>query len=56
MKKQRKIEKASGRLGVLIPGLNGAVSTTFLTGVFAARRGLGERAGRAGSRRRRNPD
>ena len=42
MKKRQTIRKATGKLGVLIPGLNGAVSTTFLTGVFAARRGLGE--------------
>jgi len=43
MKKQmKKIGSAAGRLGVLIPGISGAVATTFLTGVFAARRGLGE--------------
>ena len=42
MKKRQDIKKPSGKLGVLIPGLNGAVSTTLLTGVFAARRGLGE--------------
>jgi myo-inositol-1-phosphate synthase len=42
MKHQKKIDKPSGRLGILIPGLNGAVSTTFLTGVFASRRGLGQ--------------
>jgi len=33
------IAPARGRLGVLIPGL-GAVSTTFIAGVLAARRGL----------------
>ncbi|HLF14988.1 MAG TPA: inositol-3-phosphate synthase [Bacteroidota bacterium] len=42
MKKRQDIKKPAGKLGVLIPGLNGAVSTTLLTGVFAARRGLGE--------------
>ena len=34
-----KIEKASGELGVLMPGL-GAVSTTFIAGTLAIRRGL----------------
>jgi myo-inositol-1-phosphate synthase len=41
MKKQLKIEKPKGKLGVLIVGLNGAVATTFLAGVMAARKGLG---------------
>ena len=34
-----KIEEASGRLGVLMPGL-GAVSTTFIAGTLAIRKGL----------------
>ena len=34
-----KIKKASGRLGVLMPGL-GAVSTTFIAGTLAIRKGL----------------
>jgi hypothetical protein len=34
-----KIEKASGRLGVPMPGL-GAVSTTFIAGTLAIRKGL----------------
>ena len=34
-----KIEKASGRMGVLMPGL-GAVSTTFIAGTLAIRKGL----------------
>ena len=34
-----KIEQASGRLGVLMPGL-GAVSTTFIAGTLAIRKGL----------------
>ncbi len=42
MKKPAAIRKPAGKLGILIPGLSGAVSTTFLTGVIAARRGLGE--------------
>ena len=29
------IRKPNGKLGVLIVGINGAVSTTFLAGVFA---------------------
>jgi myo-inositol-1-phosphate synthase len=35
------IEPASGRLGVLTPGM-GAVATTFYAGVFASRRGLAQ--------------
>ncbi|MBI1803638.1 MAG: inositol-3-phosphate synthase [Ignavibacteriae bacterium] len=34
------ITKPKGKLGVLIVGLNGAVSTTFLAGVMAVRKGL----------------
>jgi myo-inositol-1-phosphate synthase len=34
------IQKAEGKLGVLIVGLNGAVSTTFLAGVMAVRKGV----------------
>jgi myo-inositol-1-phosphate synthase len=39
-----KIEAASGRLGVLLPGL-GAVATTFIAGVEAVRRGSAEPIG-----------
>jgi myo-inositol-1-phosphate synthase len=39
MKKQPKIGEAKGKLGVLIPGM-GAVTTTFLAGLDAARRKL----------------
>lgn len=35
-----KIQKPDGKLGVLIVGLNGAVSTTFLAGIYAIRKGL----------------
>ena len=35
----------NGKLGVLIVGLNGAVSTTFLAGVFAIRKGLAKPIG-----------
>ncbi len=34
------IERAEGKLGVLIPGIGGAVSTTFLAGVEAVRQGF----------------
>jgi myo-inositol-1-phosphate synthase len=34
------IKKPDGKLGVLIVGLNGAVSTTFLAGVYAVRKGF----------------
>jgi myo-inositol-1-phosphate synthase len=40
MKHKQDIEKADGKLGVLIPGLGGAVSTTFLAGVESIRQGL----------------
>jgi myo-inositol-1-phosphate synthase len=40
MKRKEEIRKADGKLGVLIPGIGGAVSTTFLAGVETVRRGL----------------
>ncbi|OLD77632.1 MAG: inositol-3-phosphate synthase [Ignavibacteria bacterium 13_1_40CM_2_61_4] len=40
MRKNHAIRKPKGKLGVLIVGLNGAVSTTFLAGVMAVRRGI----------------
>jgi myo-inositol-1-phosphate synthase len=40
MRRKEDIQKADGKLGVLIPGMGGAVSTTFLAGVEAVRRGL----------------
>ena len=40
MRRQEEIQKAEGRLGVLIPGIGGAVSSTFLAGVEAVRRGV----------------
>lgn len=39
MRRKVEIDKPDGRLGVLIPGLGGAVSTTFLAGVEAIRNG-----------------
>ena len=40
MSRGEQIQKAEGKLGVLIPGIGGAVSTTFLAGVEAVRRGV----------------
>lgn len=40
MRRQKEIQRSEGKLGILIPGLGGAVSTTFLAGVEAVRRGL----------------
>ena len=44
MTKQVAIQPAAGKLGVLIPGM-GAVSTTFIAGVEAVRRGLAKPIG-----------
>jgi myo-inositol-1-phosphate synthase len=38
------IKPAKGKLGVLIPGI-GAVTTTLLAGVFAARKGIAKPLG-----------
>ncbi|MDY6863424.1 MAG: inositol-3-phosphate synthase, partial [Thermodesulfobacteriota bacterium] len=38
IKKKEDIKKSKGKLGVLIPGIGGAVSTTFIAGVEAVRR------------------
>jgi myo-inositol-1-phosphate synthase len=40
VRRREEIQKAEGKLGVLIPGMGGAVSTTFLAGVENLRRGL----------------
>lgn len=39
MRRNEEIQKAEGKLGVLIPGMGGAVSTTFLAGVEMVRQG-----------------
>ncbi len=39
------IKNADGKLGVLVVGLNGAVSTTFITGTIAVAQGKGEPVG-----------
>ena len=44
MNKKIEIREASGKLGVLLPGL-GAVATTFVAGILAVRRGLAEPIG-----------
>ena len=38
------IEKPTGKLGVLIPGL-GAVATTFIAGVYAIKKGISQPIG-----------
>jgi len=43
-KKEIKIEEPKGKLGVLLPGL-GAVSTTFIAGVEAVRKGISKPIG-----------
>ena len=42
--KQTNVKPSSGKLGILVVGC-GAVSTTFMTGVFLTRRGLGKPVG-----------
>ena len=42
--KQTNVELSSGKLGILVVGC-GAVSTTFMTGVLLARKGLGKPVG-----------
>lgn len=44
MKQPKQIEKADGKLGVLLPGM-GAVATTFIAGCLLARRGLAQPVG-----------
>ncbi|MBK8173343.1 MAG: inositol-3-phosphate synthase [Sandaracinaceae bacterium] len=44
MKKPEKIKPATGKLGILLPGM-GAVGTTFIAGCLLARKGLGEPIG-----------
>jgi myo-inositol-1-phosphate synthase len=45
LKRKDQIESPEGKLGVLIPGIGGAVSTTFIAGVEAVRRGIAEPVG-----------
>ena len=41
---QNKVKPAEGKLGIMVVGC-GAVSTTFMTGVFMARKGLAKPVG-----------
>lgn len=41
----RDLKAPSGKLGVLLPGMSGAVSTTFIAGVEAIKKGLGKPIG-----------
>lgn len=41
----QELKAADGRLAVLIAGVGGAVSTTMIAGVMAARRGLAKPIG-----------
>ncbi len=42
---EKSVRAADGKLGVLLPGMGGAVSTTFIAGVDAIRKGLGKPIG-----------
>jgi myo-inositol-1-phosphate synthase len=44
-KRKIEIRLPKGKLGVLLPGIGGAVSTTFIAGVEAIKRGLGKPIG-----------
>lgn len=44
MNSNQNVKSSEGKLGVLIPGI-GAVSTTFMAGVFAVQKGLGKPIG-----------
>ncbi len=44
-KKGKQIAPAEGKLGVLLPGICGAVSTTFVTGVESFKKGVGKPIG-----------
>lgn len=45
LKRGEQITPPKGKLGILIPGIGGAVSTTFIAGVELVRRGLAEPIG-----------
>ena len=45
MEKKREIKPAEGKLGVLIPGLCGAVSTAFIAGIQSIKKGKGKPIG-----------
>lgn len=41
----KNVKMPNGKLGILVVGLNGAVSTTFIAGTYLTRKGLGEPIG-----------
>lgn len=45
LKRGERITAPSGKLGILIPGIGGAVSTTFIAGIELVRRGFAEPIG-----------
>ncbi len=45
LKRKQEIQTPKGKLGVLIPGIGGAVSTTLIAGTELVRQGLGEPIG-----------
>ena len=45
MAMKKEIKPATGRLGVLVVGVGGAVSTTLITGTLAARKGVAKPIG-----------
>ena len=42
---KQEIKPATGRLGVLVVGVGGAVATTMITGTLASRKGLAKPIG-----------
>ena len=42
---EKQIAQANGKLGILVVGVGGAVATTMITGVLAARKGLAKPIG-----------
>ena len=45
MAMKKEIKPATGRLGVLVVGVGGAVATTLITGTLAARKGVAKPIG-----------
>ncbi|MEK6570432.1 MAG: inositol-3-phosphate synthase [Bacteroidota bacterium] len=45
IERETSVSPAKGRLGILIVGMDGAVATTFMGGVFAVRKGLAKPIG-----------
>ena len=49
---KQEIKPATGRLGVLVVGVGGAVATTMITGTLASRKGLAKPIGSRSEERR----